>query len=155
MNLVRLTLTLAGAALVANMSIVAQGPPPQPAATAITTSRTWTDADYDKLMKEVGATVGVLRKAVDAQNAELAKQNAEKMESLFEEVDDFWNSRNVDDAQDWADDAAEHADHVEDAADDKDFVKAAEHLKLLQAQCATCHAKYRDKAPDGGFRIKP
>jgi hypothetical protein len=155
MNLVRSSVILVATALVGSLSIAAQGPPPQPAATGITTSRTWTDADYDKLMKEVGATIGVLRKAIEAQNADLAKQNAEKMESLFEEVDDFWNARNVDDAQDWADDAAEHADHVEDAADDKDFVKATEHMKLLQAQCATCHAKYRDKAPDGGFRIKP
>jgi len=106
-------------------------------------------------MKEVGATVLLLRKALDAQSVDQAKQHADKLEMLFEDVDDFWNSRNVDDASDWADDAAEHADHVEDAVDQKDFAKAGEHLKLLQAQCSTCHTKYRDKAPDGGYRIKP
>ena len=41
----------------------------------------------------------------------------------FEQVDDFWNARNVKDAADTADDAAEHADHIEDAADGKDFTK--------------------------------
>ena len=154
MRVARSGLALAAITLIGAMAI-AQGPPSQSAATGLTTGRTWTDADYDKLMKEVGATVGVLREVIDSQNAELTKQNADKMESLFEEAAGFWTSRNVDDAQDWADDAAEHAQHVEEAADAKNFVKAAEHMKLLQAQCAACHAKYRDKAPDGGFRIKP
>ena len=114
-------------------------------------------------MKEVGATVGLLRKSVDGQNAEMAKQQADKLELLFEDVDDFWNARNVRDAADIADDAAEHADHVEDAVDEKDFAKAAEHLKMLQSTCAACHGKYRDKAPDGGvpnqalkqFKVRP
>lgn len=155
MILVRSSLCSAAAVLIAAIAVTAQGPPPTPAGTGLTTARTWTDADYDKIMKEVGATVGLLRKSVDGQNAELAKQQADKLELLFEEADDFWNSRNVRDAADWADDAAEHAEHIEDAADEKDFTKAAEHMKLLQGMCATCHGKYRDKGPDGSFRIKP
>ena len=155
MNLVRSTLFLAAAVCVGAITIAAQGgPPPQPAA-AMTTAKTWTDADYDRIMKEVGATFGMLRKSVDGQNVEMGKQQADKLEGLFEEADDFWSARNVKDANDWADDAAEHADHIEDAVDDKDFAKAAEHVKLLQGVCATCHAKYRDKGPDGMFRIKP
>lgn len=155
MILVRSGLCLSTAFLVAAIVVTAQGPPPTPAGAGITTARTWTDADYDKIMKEVGATVALLRKSVEGQNVELAKQQADKLELLFEEADDFWNARNVRDAADWADDAAEHADHVEDAADEKDFTKAAEHMKLLQGTCATCHGKYRDKAPDGSYRIKP
>lgn len=154
MNLVRSSLFFAAAALVGTATIVAQGAPSQPAG-GMTTAKTWTDADYDKIMKEVGATFGMLRKSVDGQNAAMAKQQSDKLEELFEQADDFWNARNVDDAQDWADDAAEHAEHVEDAVDEKDFTKAAEHVKLLQGTCATCHAKYRDKGPDGAFRIKP
>ena len=155
MNHVRSSLFLGAAVLVLAVSIAAQDKPPQPAPSGITTARTWTDADLDKIMKEVGATVALLRKSIDGQNAETAKQQADKLELLFEDVDDFWNARNVRDAADLADDAAEHADHVEDAADEKDFAKAAEHLKMLQSMCATCHGKYRDKSPDGGYRIKP
>jgi hypothetical protein len=154
MNLVRSSLFLAGAVLAGALTIAAQTPP-QPAGAAMTTSKTWTDADYDKIMKEVGATFGMLRKSVDGQNVDMGKQQADRLESLFEQADDFWNARNVDDAQDWADDAAEHADHIEDAVDDKDFTRAAEHMKLLQGMCATCHGKYRDKGPDGSYRIKP
>lgn len=151
MTLVRVCMLLAVAAPIGAVTMTAQGPPTAPAMAA----RTWSDADYDKLMKEVGPTFGATRKAIDAQNVELLKTNADKLEELFEQVDDFWASRNVKDAVGWADDAAEHAEHIEDAADAKDFAKAGEHAKLLQAQCASCHAKYRDKDPNGGFRIKP
>ena len=154
MNLVRSSLLLSTVALAGAVTITAQGPPPQPAG-GMTMAKTWTDADLDRLMKEIGGTVGALRKAIDGQNAELLKTNADKIEELFEDVDDFWNARNVDDASDLADDAAEHAEHIEDAADAKDFTKAAEHLKLLQGTCAGCHMKYRDKGPDGAYRIKP
>ena len=134
----------------------AQAPAGAPApAAAAAPARTWTDADLDKLMKDIGATVGVLRKSIDGQNAEMAKEQADKIEALFEDVDDFWSARNVKDAADMADDAAEHADHVEDAIDAKDFAKAAEHMKLLQSTCGGCHGKYRDKGPDGAYRIKP
>jgi hypothetical protein len=136
------------------MNAQAPGGTPPPAAAAAP-ARTWTDADLDKLMKEIGGTVGALRKSIDAQNAETAKEQADKIEALFEDVDDFWSARNVKDAAEMADDAAEHADHVEDAIDAKDFAKAAEHMKLLQSTCGGCHGKYRDKAPDGGYRIKP
>jgi cytochrome c556 len=155
MTFVRSTLFLATVALAGAVTIAAQGPPPQPAGAGITMAKTWTDADLERLMKEIGGTVGTLRKAIDGQNAELLKTNADKIEELFEEVDDFWGARNVHDASNTADDAAEHAEHIEDAADAKDFTKAAEHLKLLQGMCASCHMKYRDKGPDGAYRIKP
>ena len=156
MNLVRSTMFVAAAVLVGAVTMAAQGgQAPTPAPTGATMAKTWTDADLDRLMKEIGATVGVMRKAIDGQNAELVKTNADKLEDLFEQVDDFWNARNVRDAADTADDAAEHADHVEDAAEAKDFTKAAEHAKLLQGACASCHMKYRDKGPDGQYRIKP
>jgi hypothetical protein len=153
MTLVRATFLLAAFALAGAVTMTAQAPPA--AAPAAAPAKTWTDADLDKLMKEIGGTVGVLRKSIDGQNAEMAKEQADKIEALFEDVDDFWGSRNVKDAADMADDAAEHADHVEDAIDAKDFAKAGEHMKMLQSTCAGCHGKYRDKGPDGQYRIKP
>ena len=150
----RSTLLLAGCTLAAAITVAAQGAP-APAPPAMAAAKTWTDADLDKLMKDIGSTVGMLRKSVDGQNAEMAKEQADKMNHLFEDVDDFWNARNVRDAAEWADDAAEHAEHVRDAVDGKDFAKAAEHMKLLQSMCGTCHTKYRDKGPDGQYRIKP
>jgi hypothetical protein len=115
----------------------------------------WVDDDLDKMMKEIGGAIGVTRKAIDGQNAELAKTNAAKMGTLFVDVQAFWKSRNVTDAADTAGEAMKHAKAVEAAVDAKDFTKAAESAKALQGQCASCHMKYRDKGPDGNYRIKP
>jgi hypothetical protein len=86
MKLVRSSLFLATVTLTTSVTIVAQGPPPQPAGGGITMAKTWTDADLDRLMKEIGGTVGALRKAIDGQNAELLKTNADKIEELFEDA---------------------------------------------------------------------
>lgn len=154
MKLVVSSMILAAAALAGAVSMAAQGgQAPAPAGT--TMAKTWTDDDLDKLMKDIASTSGAIRKAIDGQNAELLKTNADKIEELFEQVDDFWSARNVKEAADIADDAAEHAEHIEDAADAKDFAKAGEHAKLMQGTCAACHGKFRDKGPDGQYRIKP
>jgi Sec-independent protein translocase protein TatA len=144
MKLVRTLLMFSAALLISTISITAQGG-----------QKTWTDEDLDKLMKEIGGAVGATRKAIDGQNAELAKTNAAKMATLFTDVQAFWKARKVTDAADIAGEAMKHAKAVEGAVDAKDFTKAAEHAKMLQGTCASCHGKYRDKGPDGNYRIKP
>jgi cytochrome c556 len=143
MTLDRSMMLCAAVMLVGAVTIAAQG------------QKQWTDEDYDKVMKEVGATVGALRKAVDGQNAELAKTNATKMVALFTDVHAFWTARNVKEAATIANSAMTHAKAVEGAVDAKDFTKAAESTKTMQGTCAECHKQYRDKAPDGTWRIKP
>jgi cytochrome c556 len=144
MKLVRTWLVFAAALLISTIGITAQG-----------TQKTWADDDLDKLMKEIGSTVGSTRKAIDGQNAELAKTGAAKMATLFTDVQAFWKARNVEEAANLAGDAMKHAKAVEGAVDAKDFTKAAEHAKSLQGTCASCHGKFRDKGPDGSYRIKP
>ena len=143
MTLVRSTMLFAAVMLVGAVTIAAQG------------QKQWTDEDYDKVMKEVGSTVGALRKAIDGQNAELAKTNATKMVALFTDAHAFWTARNVKEAATIANSAMTHAKAVEGAVDAKDFTKAAESTKTMQGTCAECHKQYRDKAPDGTWRIKP
>jgi cytochrome c556 len=144
MKLVRTLLMLVAAVLLGTVTMTAQGG-----------QKKWADEDLDKLMKEIGGSVGATRKAIEGQNAELAKTNAAKMGTLFADVQAFWKSRNVTDAADTAGEAMKHAKAVEGAVDAKDFTKAAEHAKMLQGTCASCHMKYRDKGPDGSYRIKP
>ena len=144
MKLVRTVMMLAAAVLVGTMTLAAQGGQQQ-----------WTDEQYDKVMKEVGPTAGALRKAIEGQNAELAKTNSTKIVQLFTDTHAFWTSRNVKEAAGIANDAVTHAKAVDAAIDAKDFAKAAEHAKAMQGTCAACHKQYRDKAPDGTWRIKP
>jgi hypothetical protein len=144
MQLVRLVMMFAAAVLLGTVTMTAQNG-----------QKKWADEDLDKMMKEIGGAVGAARKAIEGQNAELVKTNAAKMGTLFADVQAFWKSRNVTDAADTAGEAMKHAKAVEGAADAKDFTKAAEHAKMLQGACASCHTKYRDKGPDGNYRIKP
>jgi hypothetical protein len=144
MKLVRTLMMLAVAVLFGAVTMTAQGG-----------QKKWADEDLDKMMKEIGGAVGATRKAIEGQNAELAKTNAAKMSTLFADVQAFWKSRNVADAADTAGEAIKHAKAVEGAVDAKDFTKAAENAKMLQGTCASCHMKYRDKGPDGNYRIKP
>jgi cytochrome c556 len=143
MKLVRNLMMLAAAVLVGAVSLTAQG------------QKTWTDEEYDKLMKQVGSSFGATRKAIEGQNAELAKTNVAQVSKLFTDVVAFWKSRNVGDAVATSEEAIKHAKAVEAAVDAKDFTKAAENAKMLQGACGSCHGKYRDKGPDGQFRIKP
>jgi cytochrome c556 len=144
MKLFRTLMMFAAAVLLGTVTMTAQGG-----------QKTWSDEDLDKMMKDIGGAVGATRKAIDGQNAELAKTNAAKLGTLFTDVQAFWKSRNVADAASTAGDAVTHAKAVEAAIDGKDFTKAAEHAKMLQGTCASCHKQYRDKGPDGNYRIKP
>ena len=143
MKLFRTMTMFAAALLIGTITMTAQG------------QKKWADEDLDKMMKEIGASVGAMRKAIDGQNAELAKTNAAKMGTLFADVQAFWKSRNVEDAAKTAGEAMTHAKAVEAAVDGKDFTKAAENAKMLQGACASCHKQYRDKDAEGNYRIKP
>ena len=73
------------------------------------------------------------------------KRRPTRLQNLFDEVEDFWDCAQGDATpKTGPTDAEQHAGHIEDAAEAKDFAKAAEHLKLLMGTCQTCHTKYRD-----------
>lgn len=112
------------------------------------------DEAFDQLMKSVGATVGSLRKNMEAQAADAVAADAKRMADLQKDNAAFWNARNTSDAAEWATAAMNHATEMDKAAAAKNMAGAAEHMKLLMGTCAQCHTKYRDKGADGGYIIK-
>ena len=50
------------------------------------------EADYQKWMKTVGSTSGSLRKNLDAKNGEAAASDAKKLQEVFGQLHDFWQS---------------------------------------------------------------
>jgi cytochrome c556 len=112
------------------------------------------EEEYDKVMKQVGATFGAVRKGMEGQSADAAK-DAERLAALFKDAQAFWTERKVTDASEWAGTAMTHAQALSKAIAAKDASAAAEAAKSLGGVCQTCHTKYRDKAADGGWRIKP
>ena len=110
-----------------------------------------TDADFDKLMKAVGAANGAMRGAAKEQNAAGLAAEAAKMVSLFKDSEAFWKARNNAEAAAWSAAAATHADGIAKAG--ADMGAAMGRIKELGGTCQTCHAKYRDKDANG-FIIK-
>ena len=135
-------------------SLTAQQLPPKPAPDGLTTNRTWTDDDLDKIMKQVGPAAANLGKMLAAQNSPSAASHADTLEHLFRDVEDFFDNRGMEDAETIAQEATREADDVEDAVENKDYAKANEHLKLLMAKCQACHTKYRERDASGTYHLK-
>jgi cytochrome c556 len=140
--------------LLTALATTTPGPPPRPAPDGLTTSRTWTDDDIDRIMKQVGPTAANLRKLVDAKQAPAAEAHADTLQYYFDEVEEFFDARKITEAEEFAQQAGEHANHVEDAVEADDFATADEHLKLLTATCQSCHSKFRERLPDGSYQLK-
>jgi hypothetical protein len=147
-------ISLAASLFLATFSLSAQQLPPKPAPDGITTNRTWTDGDLDKIMKQVGPTAANLGKMLAAQNGPSSESHADTLEHLFRDVEDFFDNRGMEDAEEFAQQATSHANHAEDAAEDKDFAKATEHFKLLLAACQNCHTKFRERDANGAYHLK-
>jgi hypothetical protein len=112
------------------------------------------EEDYDKAMKAVGATVGSMRKNLEAKAADALAADARKMIDLQKGNLAFWTARKAQDATEWATAAVNHATAVEKAAAAKNLEAAAEGVKMLMGTCAQCHGKYREKAADGTYILK-
>lgn len=149
-------LVLTSGILTTSIAIAQQSvpPPPRPSTLALSTNSNWTDADYEKMMKQIGAGAGNLRKLLDTKAADAAEAQADTLAKLLDDVEEFWKARKVEDAEKWAETASAHAGHIESAADAQDFAKAGEHLKLLMDTCQACHTKYRERLPDGSYQMK-
>jgi cytochrome c556 len=132
----------------------AQQLPPKPAPEGLTVNKTWTDDDLARLMKQLQPAAATLRKMIDAREAKSAEAHADRIEHIFRDVEDFFDARDLADAETLARDASNHANHVEDAAEANAFDKAAEHFKLLMATCQSCHDRFREQDANGGYRLK-
>jgi cytochrome c556 len=118
------------------------------------TPRAQEEKEYGELMKSVQATVGSLRKNIEAKAAEDVAKSAEKMEDLFKKSEEFWAKRNTEDAVKWSQQSQAAAKEVGAAAKGGDWEKAAASMKGVMGGCAACHGAHREKLPEGGYKIK-
>lgn len=151
----RMILLLVAGFFITSLATSAQpSPPPRPIGRGLTTSSTWTDDDLEKTMKQISPAAINLRKLIDDKVAPAAEAHADTLEHLFDDVEEFFKARKLEDAEKWARAATDHANHVEEAIKGKDFGKASEHLKLLMGMCETCHTKHRERLADGTYQFK-
>ena len=120
--------------------------------TAVRAEQAQDVAVLDKTMKAVGPAFGAARKAIGGGIMAEAKTSAEALSKAFVETEAFFKSHSKADGAEWAQAAKRASDAIASAADAEAASAAAAELGKT---CATCHAKYRDKAADGTYMFKP
>ena len=111
------------------------------------------EADYSKIMKEVGSTNGGLRGAGAAPTEDNVKA-AQRLNVIFKDVQAYWEGKKVDDAVNFAKAAVAASDSLAKALSAKDEAGAGAAQKTLAGQCAGCHMAHREKTPEGTFKMK-
>jgi hypothetical protein len=110
---------------------------------------------YNVVMKDVASTAGSLRKGLEGGDLTGTAADAEKLEQLLREVEDFWTPFRTKDAIDAAKGAREISGAIAAAAKVKDLQKARTAASGLGRFCSTCHDSHREQMPDKSYRIKP
>jgi cytochrome c556 len=144
---------LACAFIVATASLAAQAPVAKVAISS--------DEDYSKVMKEVGAQNSALRKATATPSQAGAMPSdadaaaaAAKLETLFKDVQAYWEAKKVEDATAAAKNAVAASQAIQKAAAAHEMPAIAAASQTLGAQCMACHTAHRERQPDGSFKMK-
>ena len=110
---------------------------------------------YNVIMKDVAVASGALRKSVEASDFAASVEQAQRLERLFKETEDFWTKFKTKDAIDAAVGAKELSASIAAAATAKDAPKMKTATSGLVRFCSTCHDSHREQMPDKSYRIRP
>jgi cytochrome c556 len=108
---------------------------------------------YQKLMQAAGATVGDIKKNLEGDLPAVAA-GAKRLNETFDEVQSFWINRDLEEPEEWSGDVMDAADALGEAASKGDRAATQAAFKNLTGVCAQCHNTYREKDPNGGYRIR-
>ncbi len=108
-----------------------------------------------QIMKEIGGSVGVVKKAFDGQPDKQAVADAgEKLERLFKEVEVFFEKRGTADAVESSKNAEMAAKELHTQATSGTKATAQEAFGKVTGSCKGCHEAHREKLSDGTYKIK-
>lgn len=110
---------------------------------------------YDQIMKDIDTTFAGLKKNLDAGLAPESIRDAERLQSLLKETEDFWVPFKTKDALDAARGGHTTATAVANAAREASFTKAQAAYANIGKYCKACHDSHRELMPDRTYRIKP
>jgi cytochrome c556 len=105
-------------------------------------------------MKTIAGANGALRKAVTDKDAAQVSANAQKTADAFAKVQSHLEEDHLTDGVNFAKTAHKASMDLIAAANAGDWDKASDQLKVLGGTCQGCHTQYREKLPDGTFRMK-
>jgi cytochrome c556 len=111
------------------------------------------EADYSGWMKDVAATKGKAKKAMDSKSNSDVEAAGTHLVGLFKQVEMFWGGRNANDAVALAKSAQSASSDLAAAAKAGDDARMASSMQTLNGVCANCHMAHREGSP-GSFKIK-
>ena len=109
---------------------------------------------HPDIMKDIGSTRASLMRNIEAGNGEAAAADAMKLEGFFKEVVPMYERMNLEAAIEMANKASADSAAAAKAAADGNMEAATEAHGNIVGACRGCHGQYREKAPDGSYRIK-
>lgn len=110
-----------------------------------------TEEELDALMKDVGKANGRVKKSTDMT---ATAKDAELMAKLLKDSQAFWTKHGKTDAVDWSKQGVEGANELAKAAAAGNAEGVAAATKVLGASCQGCHKVYRERLPDGSYKLK-
>lgn len=111
--------------------------------------------DLENRMKDIGTAFPAMRTHLMEGTLPDAVDDAEKLATLFADVERFWAQNKRTDAVQWAQNARTLAIETAAAATAGDAAKARRTAESMLGACRQCHMTYRDTDEAGAFRIKP
>jgi hypothetical protein len=113
-----------------------------------------TEDDYSKAMKEIAAQNGALRKSLATPSEADASAAAARLETIFKDVQAYWENKKVEDATTAAKNAVAASQTISKAVAAHDIAAATTASQALGGTCTACHAAHRERLTYDFYRIK-
>jgi Sec-independent protein translocase protein TatA len=105
-------------------------------------------------MKEVGPAWQALAVSVGDERLGEAARQADRLVRLFKDAAEFFQREKLKDAADMSQAAAQAAVETAKAARAKDIEAVKRVGTGILNQCRSCHPIYRERLPDGTYRLR-
>ena len=111
--------------------------------------------NLEDTMKQLGATMGKLKKGLDGKMLHEAAGDAEKMQALFKDAETIFAGMKMADAVEMAEAAQSAAGDIVSAGHGSNAEGATAAFSKLGGACKGCHDVHREKLQDGSYKLKP
>jgi cytochrome c556 len=112
------------------------------------------EKQFQKLMKEIGNAAKQFKKNADTKDASAIEKDASRTAENYRAMATFWKNRKADDAVKWSEDSAHAAQAAAAAAKAGNWDEVKAKWGSVGKNCKSCHETYREKLPDGAYKIK-
>ena len=112
-------------------------------------------ATLEDTMKQVGATMGKLKKGLDGKMLHEAAGDAEKMQALMKDAEAIFAGMKMADAVEMSKAAQSAAGDIMSAGHGGNAEGASAAFVKLGGTCKGCHDAHREKLQDGSYKLKP